>query len=225
MSEVLDNGAAAPGTEAPEPEFAVLGASARPHAAVPALEFEVHVTEASGRRVYAIALSAQVMIEPARRTYDGDTRERLIELFGAPERWATTTRSLVWHRADVLVPTFTGSTTFRVPVPVSFDLELAAIKYFHALPGGSVPLAFNFNGSVFYRADDDRLQVTLVPWSCTAEFRMPVAVWRELIDSVYPGTGWIAVRSETLEALLRRKAQLGLPSLDACVRGLLEERE
>jgi hypothetical protein len=123
-----------------------------------------------------------------------------------------------------MVPTFTGSTTFRVPVPVSFDLELAATKYFHALPEGRVPLAFNFNGSVFYRSEEDRLQVTLVPWSCTAEFRMPVAVWRELIDSVYPGTGWIAVRSETLEALLRRKAELGLPSLDECVRGLLEER-
>lgn len=220
----MDAHAAPPASEAPVPEFLVLGASARPHAAVPALEFDVNVTEPSGRRVYAIALSAQVMIEPARRTYDTETRERLVELFGAPERWATTTRSLVWHHADVLVPTFTGSTTFRIPVPVSFDHELAATKYFYALPDGQVPLAFNFNGSVFYRAEDERLQVTLVPWSASAEYRMPVATWRELIDSCYPDTGWIAVRSDTLAALLRHKAASGLPSLDACVSDLLEGR-
>ena len=79
---------------APEPEFQVLGASGRRHAAVPALDFDVHVSEPGGRAVYAIALSAQIMIEPARRAYDAETRERLVELFGAPERWATTTRSL-----------------------------------------------------------------------------------------------------------------------------------
>ena len=31
------------------------------------------------------------MIDPARRAYDDATRERLVELFGAPERWASTT--------------------------------------------------------------------------------------------------------------------------------------
>ena len=41
---------------------------------------------------------------------------------------------------------------------------------------------------------------------------MPVAVWRELIDRYYPGSGWIAVRTETLDALLRRKAARALPT-------------
>ena len=99
---------------APEPEFQVLGATGRRHAAVPAIDFDVHVSEPGGRHVYAIALTAQVMIEPARRQYDAETREKLVELFGPPERWATTTRSLVWHQADALVPAFTGSTTFRL---------------------------------------------------------------------------------------------------------------
>ena len=80
---------------APEPEFQVLGASGRRHAAVPALDFDVHVSEPGGRAVYAIALTAQIMMEPARRTYDAETRAKLVELFGAPERWATTTRSLL----------------------------------------------------------------------------------------------------------------------------------
>ena len=69
------------------------------------------------------------MIEPARRAYDEDTRERLVELFGAPERWAVTTRSLVWAQLDVLVPAFTGTTIVTVPLACSYDLELAAAKY------------------------------------------------------------------------------------------------
>lgn len=206
---------------APEPEFQVLGATGRRHAAVPAIDFDVHVTEPSGRAVYAIALSAQVMIEPARRAYDSDTHERLVELFGAPERWATTTRSLVWHQADALVPAFTGATTFRVAVPCSFDMEVASAKYLHGLPDGEVPLAFNFNGTVHYRGEDGRLQLSLVPWSCTAEYRFPVAIWRDLIEHYYPHTGWVALQEDTLRALQAEKARRALPTLDACVSELL----
>jgi hypothetical protein len=209
---------------APEPEFRVLGATGRRHAAVPVLDFDVHVSEPGGRQVYAIALTAQVMIEPARREYDAETREKLVELFGPPERWATTTRSLVWHRADAVVPGFTGSTTFDVAVPATFDMEVASSKYLYGLPGGEVPLAFNFNGTVHYRGDDGRLQVSLVPWSCSAEFRLPVATWRDLVEHHYPRTGWIALREETLLALQREKARCALPTLDACVADLLAER-
>jgi hypothetical protein len=206
---------------APEPEFQVLGATGRRHAAVPALDFDVHVSEPGGRSVYAIALTAQIMIEPARRSYDAETREKLVELFGAPERWATTTRSLVWHQADVLVPAFTGSTTFRVALPVSFDMEVASAKYLYGLSDGEVPLAFNFNGTVHYRGDDGRLQLSLVPWSCSAEYRLPVSIWRELIAHYYPHTGWVPVREATLQALQLEKARRGLPTLDACVAELV----
>ena len=208
---------------APEPEFQVLGATGRRYAAVPALDFDVHVSEPGGRQVYAIVLTAQVMIEPARRQYDVETRERLVELFGPPERWATTTRSLVWHQAEAVVPAFTGSTTFHIALPATFDMEVASSKYLYGLPDGEVPLAFNFNGTVHYRGDDGRLQLSLVPWSCSAEFRLPVSTWRDLIDHYYPRTGWIALRDETLLALQREKATRALPTLDACVAELLEE--
>jgi hypothetical protein len=206
---------------AAEPEFAVLAVSARRHAAIPALDFDVHVTEPSGRQVYVIALSAQIMIEPARREYDEAARERLVELFGPPERWGTTTNNVVWHRADAVVPAFTGSTTFRIGVPCTFDLEVAGAKYFNAVAGGEVPLAFNFNGTIHYRDDDGRLKVSLVPWSCSAEFRLPVSVWRAAMDDCYPSGRWIAIREDTLGALLADKARRGAPTMDAEVAALL----
>lgn len=216
-------GAATETPVAPEPEFEVLSASGRRHAAIPALEFDVHVSEPAGRRVYLIALTAQVMIEPARRRYDDETRERLVELFGPPERWTVTTHSLVLHHADVLVPTFTGSTTFRIPVPCSYDLEIAAVKYFYSVEDGEVPLAFNFNGTVFYE-EGGRLQMSLVPWACSTDFRMPVGVWRDLVDHYYPKRAWLAVHRDTLEGLQAEKRRRNLPTPDACVAALLEER-
>jgi Family of unknown function (DUF6084) len=207
----------------PEPEFAVLGARPVRYAAAPMLALDLQVSEPDGCPVYMIALTIQLMIEPARRAYDDATRERLVELFGAPERWAVTTRSLVWSRLDVLVPAFTGSTTVPVPIACHYDLELAAAKYLHSLPDGEAPLALHFNGTIYYPGEHGGLQMVLVPWSKSADFRMPVSVWRETIEHYYPNTGWLALRSQTLESLQREKLERGLPTLDACVAQLLDE--
>lgn len=208
----------------PEPEFAVLGARPVRYAAAPMIALDLQVSELSGRPLYMVALTIQLMIEPARRAYDEATRERLLELFGAPDRWAVTTRSLVWAQLDVLVPAFTGTTTVTVPIAVNYDLELAAAKFLHSLPDGEAPLALHFNGTIYYPSDDGGLQMVLVPWNKSVDFRMPVSVWRETIEHYYPGTGWVALREQTLEALQRAKLDRGLATLDACVQALLEER-
>ena len=110
-----------------------------------------------------LALTVQLMIEPARRAYDDAAHERLVELFGAPERWAVTTRSLVWSTLDVVVPAFTGRTTVTVPIACHYDLELAAAKYLHSLTDGEAPLALHFNGMVYYPGEDGGLQIVLLP--------------------------------------------------------------
>ena len=155
----------------------MLGARTVRHAASPMLMLDLQVSEPTGRQVYMIALTIQVMIEPARRTYDAPTRERLAGLFGPPERWSVTTRSLVWSQLDVVVPAFTGSTTIAVPIACNYDMEVAASKYLHSLPDGEAPLAMHFNGVVYYPNDDGTLQMVLIPWSRSVGFRMPVSVW------------------------------------------------
>ena len=206
----------------PDLEFDVVGARSVKYAAAPMLNLDLQVSETTGLAVYMVALTIQLMIEPARRRYDDETRERLVELFGAPERWAVTTRSLVWARLDVLVPAFTGATTVTVPIACHYDLELAAAKYLHSLPDGEAPLALHFNGMIYYRGEDGGLQMVLIPWSKSIDFRMPVSVWQDTIDHYYPGTAWIAVRTQTFEALQREKLARGLATLDACVGDLLK---
>ena len=224
MTELQATPADAPMSEQPpEVEFAVLGARPVKYAAAPMLALDLEVTEAAGRQVYMLALSIQLMIEPARRAYDTTAHERLVELFGAPERWAVTTRSLVWAALDVVVPAFTGRTTVTVPLACHYDLELAAAKYLHALTDGEAPLALHFNGMVYYPGQDGRLQIVLLPWSNSIGFRMPVRVWRETIEHYYPGTAWLGLRSETLGSLQRAKLERGLATLDDTITALLDE--
>jgi hypothetical protein len=211
------------GSEWPEPEFSVLGFTAVKYAAAPMLNFDLHVTESSGRQVYMVALTIQVMLEPARRTYDDASRERLKGLFGEPERWSVTTRSLVWAQVDVVIPAFTGSTTVTVPITCSYDLEVAAAKYFHSLPDGEVPLAFHFNGTIYYKDYDGRMQMVLVPWTRSCDYRMPVATWKELMEMYYPNTAWIALNGATIDALQREQVNRGLATADSMIMRLLEE--
>ena len=192
------------------------------YAAAPTMVFAAIASEPNGLEVQSIALSAQVMIDPARRGYDPATRERLAELFGPPASWTPSTQSLALARVSALVSAFTGTTSFSIELPCTYDLEVAAAKYFYALADGFIPLSFHFNGTVFYPGADGRLQVVPVPWSATAQFQMPVAAWREMIAEHYPGGGWIRVSDETLARLNARRAERGLPSFEACIEGLLD---
>jgi hypothetical protein len=204
-----------------EPVFTVLDVEPVPHAATPELRFHLHVEDPTGREVHTIALSTQIQIDPARRAYDDETRARLVDLFGAPERWASTTQVFRWAHVSALVPGFIGATSFAIDVPCTYDLEVAASKYFYSLSEGEVPLSFLFNGMVLYSGDEDRLQVAQVPWSCTARWRMPVDAWKKVMAAYYPGGGWVRVETSTLDALAGRKAAEGHHSFDALIKELL----
>lgn len=205
-----------------EPRFTVLDVEPVPHAVTPTLRFDVHVSDPAGRAVHAIALSTQIQIQPARRAYDDATRARLVELFGAPERWAATTHPAQWARIESLVQGFTGATSFAVEVPCTYDLEVASAKYFHGLRDGVVPLTFHFSGMVLYRGARDHLQVVPVPWSCHADWDMPIAVWRRAMHAQYPGGGWVRLAPATLDRLSAAKAARGDRTFDECVGALLD---
>ena len=203
----------------PDPEFWVLDADVVAHAAAPTLTFRLRVKDTSEREVYAVALTVMIQLEAIQREHDDLARERLRDVFGDPERWGDTARAVLWAQEDVLVPSFTGSTTFDLAVPCNADLELATARWFEAVQDGVAPLAFHFSGSVFYRGEADRMQLTRVPWHATAQFRLPVETWHKAVGE---GGGVVRVSAETFEALRRRRLERGLHSLDAALADLLE---
>ncbi len=114
----------------------------------------------------------------------------------------------------MLVPAFTRPHRGRMQVLCNYDLELAAAKYFHRVTDGEVPLAFHFNGSVYYRGEDGRLQIVQIPWDTSADFAMPIEVWKEMIDSYYPYRGWMPAAPRRRSSALRGcKAERGAADL------------
>jgi hypothetical protein len=206
----------------PEVTFEVLGAAHEPFAAQPTLRFELSASEPKDRPIYAISLTAQINFDPARRQYDAATREELYELFGAPERWPSTTRSFLWTHASTMVHSFTGATTFGLEVPCTADLEVVAARYVAALPDGEVPLTMHFTGRILYEGPQRRVQVVHLPWSTSASYQMPVSVWRNMIKHHHGESGFVVLHNDTLDALSQHKRTHGLHSYDAVVLDLLE---
>jgi hypothetical protein len=205
---------------APALELEILGAEPALHVASPALHFRLRAKESAQREVYMVALSTQVHIDPGLRSHDEGTREQLVDLFGSPERWASTTTSVVWARVETLLPSFTSEAEFTLVVPCTYDLEVTSAKYLDALPDGEVPLSFHFSGRIFYRGEDGRLQIVLTPWT-SATYRMPIVVWRRMIDHHYPGSGFIRLQDDTLRALGLHRAKQGIPTFDGAIEDLL----
>jgi Family of unknown function (DUF6084) len=196
--------------------FAVEGAEVDRYAAAPSLLFKLSVgNETADVRVKNVLLHCQIRIEATRRTYAPEDRERLIELFGVTHRWKDTLQSMLWTHTNVQVPAFDGQRIVELPVPCSFDFNVAATKYFF------VPLAFLFSGTVFYRDADGFLQMDLISWSKEASYRLPVRIWQELMDFYYPNTAWLRIDREVFEEIYRYKRKNGFTGWDETLRALL----
>ena len=189
-------------------------------AAVPTLLFRLRVAETSGQRVHPIALRCQLRIEPQRRRYSPEESADLLELFGEPARWGETLKPLQFTNVSLMVPGFAGSVEVDLPVPCTYDFEVAAAKYLHALDDGEVPLLLLFSGTVFAKGDGG-MTVDQVPWHKEASYRMPVTVWRQLMDLYFPNSAWIRLRRDTLDALQRYKARQAMPTWDDVLVALL----
>ena len=83
----------------------------------------------------SILLDTQIQIAARRRPYGEAEQASLVELFGTPERWGTTLRTLLWTRTTLVVPPFTDSAEVTLPVACSYDLEASAASYLSGLAG------------------------------------------------------------------------------------------
>jgi Family of unknown function (DUF6084) len=191
------------------------------YAATPTLKFCLEIDAPGGQPIRSLLLDVQIQIAARRRGYGGREEERLLELFGAPERWSSTLRTLPWLRTTLVVPPFERATTVAVSVACTYDLEVAASRYLAAIEGGEIPLEFLLSGSVFYAAADDRLQMARIPWDHEVAYAMPVSVWRQTMDAHFPGSAWLRVRRESYEQLCAYKARHAFASWSDALDALL----
>ncbi len=210
----------------PDLDFRINSAEPVAFAAAPILNFKLHLTNAPAEeRIHAVVLRCQIRIEPTKRRYEPREEDRLGDLFGPPERWGQTLRSMLWTHASVVVPPFSGSATIDLPVPCTYDFNVASTKYFYALEDGEIPLCLLFSGTVFHEGEDGALQVAQISWEKEANFRLPVSVWKAMMEIYYPNSAWLCLHKDVFDRLYEYKRRGGLPTWERALENLLVASE
>jgi hypothetical protein len=208
----------------PDLSFKVEEAVAVPFAAAPTLAFKLRIANAiPGESIHTVALRCQIQIETTRRRYSAEEQMGMLDLFGEPERWSHTLRRLLWTHVSVVVPAFEDNTLAEIPVPCTFDFNVAATKYFAGLTNGDIPLRLMFSGTVFYAGDEGALQVFPISWEQEAIFKLQQSVWREMMDCYYPNSAWINMRRDVFERLFQFKTQNGIPTWEQALNKMLDK--
>src|ERR1041384_219177 len=205
----------------PDLHFQVDEARVLSYAAAPTLAFKLRVENRTGEDIRSVMLKTQIQIAPILRHYNAHEQERLFELYGPSAHWANSLKTFLLANTVELVPAFSGSIVIDLSLPCTYDFEVASSKYFHGLEEGEVPLEFLFSGSVFYIGDAG-LQIEQISWDKEAKFRLPVQVWKEMMEQYFPNSAWLRLRKDTFDKLYAYKARRGLHDWDAALEGLLK---
>ena len=206
-------------------DFAAESVRFEPYSVSPLMLFGLRLTNKSpSLHVQNVSLQCQIRIEPTRRGYSGEEHDRLLDLFGEPDRWGQTLQSFLWTHASVSTPCFEKEIQVDLPVPCSYDFNIAATKYFYGLESGEAPLLLLFSGTVFYRTEDGGLQIGQIPWTKDVAYRLPAETWRGMMDHYYPGSAWLRLERSVFELLYAYKRRNGLSTWEHAVRALLESQ-
>ncbi len=210
----------------PDLDFVVESAEVLEYAAVPTILFRLGIENAvEGEEVNSVSLHSQIRITATQRRYGAAEQGKLRELFGEPHQWKDTLRSTLWTHTNTTVPRFTGSTVFDMPMTCTYDFDVVGTKYFSALEDGEVPLEFLFSGTVFYRGATGALQVAQISWEKEAKFRLPVQVWREMMDHYFPNSAWLRIRKDTFDRLYEYRTRNTLLNWERTLESLLNAAE
>ena len=132
---------------------------------------------------------------------------------------------MLWTHTSIIVPPFTGETIVQLPVPCTYDFNIAATKYFDALEDGEVPLRLLFSGTVFYAGEDGALQVEQIPWDQDVAFRLYIGEWRRMMEHYYPNSAWLCLHKDAFDRLHQYKRKLSLPTWEAAIESLLSNAD
>jgi len=210
----------------PDLSFQVERAEVIQNAASPQLAFKLRLTNSNPEEsIHTVALRCQIQLEVTRRKYSPEDQARLRDLFDEPSRWSQTLKNLLWTHTSIVVPSFQGTTLVDLPVPCTFDFNVAATKYFDGLADGEVPVCLQFSGTVFYASPERGLQVAPISWDKEARFKLPVKVWRDMMEAYYPHSAWLCLDKEAFDRLYQYKVRHGIPTWEEVLESILPIEE
>jgi hypothetical protein len=210
----------------PDLNFQVEHAEVVTNAASPLLALKLRLsTSDPNETIHTVALRCQIQIETTRRKYAPEDQARLRDLFDDPSRWSQTLKNLLWTHASIVVPSFQGTTVVDLPVPCTFDFNVAATKYFDGLSDGEIPICVQFSGTVFYAGPQGSLQVAPISWDKETRFRLPVKVWRDMMESYYPNSAWLCLHKDAFDRLHQYKVRHGIPTWEEAIETLIPVEE
>jgi hypothetical protein len=210
----------------PELSFQIEGVEVVPHTVSPLLAFKLRISNSDpDETIHTVALRCQIQLEVARRKYTPDDQARLRDLFDEPSRWGQTLKTLLWTHASLVLSSFKGTTVADVPVPCTFDFNVAATKYFDGLAEGDVPICMQFSGTVFYAAAEGGLQAAPISWDKEARFKLPVRIWREMMATYYPNSAWLCLQRDAFDRLYQYKVLHGIPTWEEVLERILPVEE
>jgi hypothetical protein len=206
----------------PELRFQIESAEAVALAATPLIALKLRIINIpETETIHALTLRCQVQIEPVKRRYVSDEQAKLLDLFGTPERWARTVKPMLWMNTSVAVPRFAGEILVDLELPCTFDFNVAATKYFNALESGEIPLCVMFSGTLFYEGAEGALQIAQIPWDREANYRLPIAVWKEMMAMHHPNSAWLCLRRDSFQRLYDYKVRNGIPTWEQAIERIV----
>ena len=63
--------------------------------------------------------------------------------------------------------------------------------------------------------------MTRIPWTKEARYRLPVSVWKEMMDLYYPNHAWLCLERDAFEQLYDYKRRRGLPTWEQTIEELV----
>src|SRR5436190_15430800 len=132
---------------------------------------------------------------------------------------------MLWTNETTIVSRFDTATVAELPVTCSYDFDVASSKYFYAVEDGEIPLIFLFSGTIFYTREGQPLQISQIPWEREATFRLPVRLWKDMMEQYFPNSAWLRIRKDTFDRLYAYKSSNAFPTWDDAIDSLLTRTE
>ena len=207
----------------PDLSFQVEGVEVVANAATPLLAFKLRLSDANPEQtIHTVALRCQIQLEVTRRKYTAEDQERL-----ARSVWRTqplgpdpaksfvdarqSGRAFV-HREQPwsIFPCRVRSISMWLPPNISTGWRTGKCRF---ACSSAAPFSMPVR--------EGSLQVAPISWDKEARFKLPVKIWRDMMESYYPNSAWLCLHKDAFDRLYQYKVTHGIPTWEEVLESII----